>query len=120
MQDDESCRDAVGRTLRTGNCPRELVLNSENVAISATTVDDHGIGCFRALHYALIFLFMISGAAALIYQVCWQRLLFEGTWLPEVYLSATRPVRSMCSPAHRQCLTMRIDTAISHTPRIIR
>jgi predicted membrane-bound spermidine synthase len=41
-------------------------------------VDDHGIARFRAVHYALIFLFMISGTAALIYQVCWQRLLFEG------------------------------------------
>lgn len=28
-------------------------------------------------HYAVVLLFFVSGAAALIYQVCWQRLLFE-------------------------------------------
>jgi predicted membrane-bound spermidine synthase len=31
----------------------------------------------RRIHYRIMMLFMISGAAALIYQVCWQRLLFE-------------------------------------------
>jgi predicted membrane-bound spermidine synthase len=31
----------------------------------------------RAVHLRLVFLFLVSGAAALIYQVCWQRLLFE-------------------------------------------
>jgi predicted membrane-bound spermidine synthase len=31
----------------------------------------------RAVHYRLILLFLFSGAAALIYQVCWQRLLYE-------------------------------------------
>jgi predicted membrane-bound spermidine synthase len=41
-------------------------------------VDDHGIVHSRAVHYGLVFLFMISGTAALIYQICWQRLLFEG------------------------------------------
>jgi predicted membrane-bound spermidine synthase len=28
-------------------------------------------------HYGVLLLFFVSGAAALIYQVCWQRLLFE-------------------------------------------
>src|ERR1700728_1411266 len=28
-------------------------------------------------HYRMVSLFLVSGAAALIYQVCWQRLLFE-------------------------------------------
>ena len=32
----------------------------------------------RTLHYGLILVFVISGVAALIYQICWQRLLFEG------------------------------------------
>ncbi len=31
----------------------------------------------RAAHYRLVLLFLVSGAAALVYQVCWQRLLFE-------------------------------------------
>jgi len=31
----------------------------------------------RSAHYGLVFLFLLSGAAALIYQVCWQRLLFQ-------------------------------------------
>jgi predicted membrane-bound spermidine synthase len=60
------------------HCLRELVLITENEAISATQVPMHGIAHFRAVHYGLIFLFMISGTAALIYQICWQRLLFEG------------------------------------------
>lgn len=37
-----------------------------------------GIAHFRAAHYGVVFLFMISGTAALIYQICWQRLLFQG------------------------------------------
>jgi predicted membrane-bound spermidine synthase len=41
-------------------------------------VRDHGIAHLRAVHYGIVFLFMISGTAALIYQICWQRLLFEG------------------------------------------
>jgi predicted membrane-bound spermidine synthase len=57
---------------------RELVLTTENEAISAAQVHNHGIAHFRAVHHGLVFLFMISGTAALIYQVCWQRLLFEG------------------------------------------
>jgi predicted membrane-bound spermidine synthase len=28
-------------------------------------------------HYGIVLLFFVSGAAALIYQVCWQRMLFE-------------------------------------------
>jgi len=59
-------------------CLRELVLTTENEAISATHVHNHGIAHFHAVHHGLVFLFMISGTAALIYQVCWQRLLFEG------------------------------------------
>ena len=39
---------------------------------------NHEIARFRAVHHGLVFLFMISGTAALIYQICWQRLLFEG------------------------------------------
>jgi predicted membrane-bound spermidine synthase len=31
----------------------------------------------RATHFRVVLLFLVSGAAALIYQVCWQRLLFE-------------------------------------------
>src|ERR1700733_9576590 len=31
----------------------------------------------RGIHYRVILLFLVSGAAALIYQICWQRLLFE-------------------------------------------
>jgi len=31
-----------------------------------------------AVHSRIIALFVVSGAAALIYQVCWQRMLFEG------------------------------------------
>lgn len=31
----------------------------------------------HGVHYRLILLFLVSGAAALIYQICWQRLLFE-------------------------------------------
>jgi predicted membrane-bound spermidine synthase len=33
---------------------------------------------FRTVHYGVVLLFAISGTAALIYQICWQRLLFEG------------------------------------------
>src|SRR5580692_8237673 len=29
------------------------------------------------VHYRIVSLFLVSGAAALIYQICWQRLLFE-------------------------------------------
>lgn len=53
-------------------------MTAENGAISAVDVPDQGIAHFRAVHYGLVFLFMISGTAALIYQICWQRLLFEG------------------------------------------
>jgi predicted membrane-bound spermidine synthase len=31
----------------------------------------------RGIHYRVILLFLVSGAAALIYQICWQRMLFE-------------------------------------------
>jgi predicted membrane-bound spermidine synthase len=31
----------------------------------------------RGIYYRVMALFLVSGAAALIYQVCWQRLLFE-------------------------------------------
>jgi predicted membrane-bound spermidine synthase len=39
-----------------------------------------GIGAVdhsTAVHYRVVVLFFVSGAAALIYQICWQRLLFE-------------------------------------------
>jgi predicted membrane-bound spermidine synthase len=55
-----------------------LSLYTEKVAISASEVHDHGTAHLRAVHYGLVFLFMLSGTAALIYQICWQRLLFEG------------------------------------------
>jgi predicted membrane-bound spermidine synthase len=64
--------------MASNHCLRELVLITENEAISATDVPMYGIAHFRAVHHGLIFLFMISGTAALIYQICWQRLLFEG------------------------------------------
>jgi MFS family permease len=35
-------------------------------------------GVAGAVHSRIIPLFVVSGAAALIYQVCWQRMLFEG------------------------------------------
>jgi MFS family permease len=35
-------------------------------------------GVASAVHSRVISLFVVSGAAALIYQVCWQRMLFEG------------------------------------------
>ena len=60
------------------HCLRELLLITENEAISATHVPMPGIAHSRAVHHGLIFLIMISGTAALIYQICWQRLLFEG------------------------------------------
>jgi predicted membrane-bound spermidine synthase len=53
-------------------------VNIDNAAISAAHAHEHGIARSRALHYGLVFLFVISGTAALIYQICWQRLLFEG------------------------------------------
>ena len=31
----------------------------------------------RRVHYFVILLFLISGSAALVYQICWQRLMFE-------------------------------------------
>jgi predicted membrane-bound spermidine synthase len=37
-----------------------------------------GVPGTGAVHSRIIVLFVVSGAAALIYQVCWQRLLFEG------------------------------------------
>ena len=44
----------------------------------AQSVDHVGVRPYsRAVHYRLVCLFLVSGAAALIYQVCWQRLLFE-------------------------------------------
>jgi predicted membrane-bound spermidine synthase len=58
--------------------PAGACLNTENQAISADHVRDHGIAHSRVVHYGLVFLFIISGTAALIYQICWQRLLFEG------------------------------------------
>jgi predicted membrane-bound spermidine synthase len=64
--------------MASNHCLRELVLITDNEAISATHVPMHGIAHLRAVHHGLIFLFMISGTAALIYQICWQRLLFEG------------------------------------------
>jgi predicted membrane-bound spermidine synthase len=53
-------------------------VNTDNAAISAAHAHESGIPRSRAVHYGLVFLFMISGTAALIYQICWQRLLFEG------------------------------------------
>ena len=49
------------------------------VSPSPAELADHAgvLADSRAVHYPLIFLFFVSGAAALIYQVCWQRMLFE-------------------------------------------
>ena len=46
-------------------------MNSENAAPAASRER------WRAGHGRLVLLFFVSGIAALIYQVCWQRLLFE-------------------------------------------
>jgi len=64
--------------MASNHCLRELVLATENEAISANHAYNDGTTHFRAVNHGLVFLFMISGTAALIYQVCWQRLLFEG------------------------------------------
>jgi MFS family permease len=57
----------------TPNCLWECAfLELESGAISAGKLR------LGAVHYGLVLLFMISGTAALIYQICWQRLLFEG------------------------------------------
>ncbi len=46
-------------------------MNSESAALAASNKR------FGAGHGRLVLLFFVSGIAALIYQVCWQRLLFE-------------------------------------------
>ena len=59
--------------LPAGACP-----GHEQRTISATHVSNNGIASSRAVHFGIVFLFVISGTAALIYQICWQRLLFDG------------------------------------------
>jgi predicted membrane-bound spermidine synthase len=51
---------------------------TEKPTIAASAVSGGADMSSRAVHYGLILLFVISGVAALIYQICWQRLLFEG------------------------------------------
>lgn len=46
-------------------------MNTQSAALAASAER------FRAGHGPLVLLFFVSGIAALIYQVCWQRLLFE-------------------------------------------
>jgi MFS family permease len=45
---------------------------------SDVVVAPSGRGVAGAVHSRIIPLFVVSGAAALMYQVCWQRMLFEG------------------------------------------
>jgi predicted membrane-bound spermidine synthase len=50
-------------------------MNRDAFALGQTHVESESHP--RGLHYFLVVLFLFSGTAALIYQVCWQRLLFE-------------------------------------------
>jgi predicted membrane-bound spermidine synthase len=52
-------------------------MNGE-ASVTAVSGDQIATKTYRAgVLYRLVALFLVSGAAALIYQVCWQRLLFE-------------------------------------------
>jgi len=52
-------------------------MNVESQAAAELTFKVRADGRGRAVHGRLAALFLVSGVAALIYQVCWQRLLFE-------------------------------------------
>lgn len=67
-------RAATGIRLPAG----VLVLDTQSEAIPAVNVPINANARLRTVHYGLVLLFAVSGAAALTYQICWQRLLFEG------------------------------------------
>jgi MFS family permease len=50
----------------------------DDPATDAVAAPSERSGVAGAVHSRIIPLFVVSGAAALIYQVCWQRMLFEG------------------------------------------
>jgi predicted membrane-bound spermidine synthase len=50
-------------------------MNTESLA--AASSDYAAVRPTPRTHFGLVFLFLFSGAAALIYQICWQRLLFQ-------------------------------------------
>src|SRR5580698_3017763 len=52
-------------------------MNVESRAMAASAIDIAPESRTRTAEYWLVLLFFVSGAAALIYQICWQRLLFE-------------------------------------------
>jgi predicted membrane-bound spermidine synthase len=52
-------------------------MNVESRAMAASATDIAPESRTRTAEYWLVPLFFVSGAAALIYQICWQRLLFE-------------------------------------------
>jgi predicted membrane-bound spermidine synthase len=49
----------------------------ESPAAEIAAIRPDNAASSRVAHFGLVLLFLVSGAAALIYQVCWQRLLFE-------------------------------------------
>jgi predicted membrane-bound spermidine synthase len=52
-------------------------MNRDGYAITPGSTHVESESHPRALHHFLVVLFLFSGTAALIYQICWQRLLFE-------------------------------------------
>lgn len=52
-------------------------VTAESPAVAPYAADTRLAPYPRTHHYWLLLLFFVSGAAALIYQICWQRLLFE-------------------------------------------
>jgi predicted membrane-bound spermidine synthase len=53
------------------------VVSAENPVVGIAAPREDGDIRPAAVHYPLVLLFLVSGLAALVYQVCWQRLLFE-------------------------------------------
>jgi predicted membrane-bound spermidine synthase len=49
-------------------------IETSTIALSAVDVSEPNA---PAVHYRVILLFLVSGCAALVYQICWQRLLFQ-------------------------------------------
>lgn len=52
-------------------------MSLDNPAAEVAAIQADSGSRSRVAHLGLVLLFLVSGAAALIYQVCWQRLLFE-------------------------------------------
>lgn len=52
-------------------------VTAESSAVASCAAETNTKPYPRTHHYWLLLLFFVSGAAALIYQICWQRLLFE-------------------------------------------